>query len=101
MLDQINSVLDILRQNPILLGFIIGILRNIIGYTVECFNAKKIVKYEGMKLLETLALYEGFFIALGSVANLPATWTTIAALAVDMIRSVKKAIATPTTPTPT
>lgn len=96
MLEELNAILEILRQNPILLGLIFSIVRNIGGYIVECFNAKKLVPYEAMKLLETLTLYETFFIALGGIANLPATWTAIVAVAVDMLRSIKKAV----TPTP-
>ena len=92
MLEQFKTIIDILQQNPILLGLIIAIIRNIGGYIAECFNAKQLVRYEAMKLLETLTLYETFFITLGSIATLPSQYTTIVAVAVDMIRSVKKAV---------
>lgn len=93
MLDQINMILDILRQNPAILGLVIAVIRNIGGYAVECFNAKKLVQYEGMKLLETLTLYETFFITLGSIATLPIAYTAAATVAVDVIHSIKKVLA--------
>jgi hypothetical protein len=94
-------VQDIL-QNPVLLGLIFAIIRNIGGYAYNCFAAKKLLPYSASMLLETLTLYETFFIALSGLADLPASWAVTLTVAVDMIRSVKKAVeGIPAIPSPT
>jgi hypothetical protein len=95
MIDQL-FVLDILK-NPVLLAAIIAIVRNILGYATECFNAKKLLPYSATKFLETLTLYETFFIILGGIASTPETWTAGITVAIDVLRSVKKAVELSTT----
>jgi len=84
-------LLDILK-NPILLGLIFAIIRSLGGYLTECFREKKLVSYNASKLLETLTLYETFFITLNGVASVPQTWTASIVVLVDVIRSFKKVV---------
>lgn len=84
-------VQDIL-QNPALLGLLFAIIRNIGGYAYNCFAAKKLLPYSASMFLETLALYETFFIALGGLADLPANHYVTISVVLDVIRSVKKAV---------
>jgi hypothetical protein len=88
---DINTLTQIL-QNPIVLGALIGLIRNIGGYIYNCFEAKKLLQYNGMQLLETLALWETFFLALSGVAGLPTSTTVTLTTIIDIIRTVRKAI---------
>jgi hypothetical protein len=92
--DIIFQVLTIFQQNPILLGLLISVIRNIGGYLTECFTQHKIVQYQGAKLLETFTLYETFFVAAGQVGGLSNGYTVILAVAVDIVRSLKKGVIT-------
>jgi hypothetical protein len=87
-----ENLLKITLENPILIGFIFAIIRNIGGYVVECFQAKKLLPYSGQAALKTLTLYETFFIALNGAVGVDMEITAISALAVDIIHSIKAAI---------
>ena len=84
-------LLDILK-NPVLLGLLFAIIRNLGGYITECFRAKKLVPYSKSSLLETMSLYETFFITLGGVASVPQNWVAVITVLVDVIRSFKKVV---------
>ena len=88
----LTLIYDLFRYNPLLLGLLIGVVRNIGGYASACIQAGKLVAYEKKKLLETLVLYETFFIAFLAVGNLPEIWAIGIAVALDGLRSLKKTI---------
>jgi hypothetical protein len=87
-----NLLLQDILKNPALLALFFAIMRNIGGYVYNCFTAKKLVPYSATMLLETLALYETFFIAFGSLTSLPAESYVVITVIVDVVRSLKKAI---------
>jgi len=84
-------VLDFLK-NPALLALLFVIIRNIGGYLTACFKAKELIPYESMQFLETLTLYETFFIGLSQVPSMPLHWTATLTVLVDVLRSFKEAI---------
>lgn len=90
-----NVILDIVK-NPIMLALIFAIIRNIGGYIVACFEAKKLLPYENAKFLKTLTLYEVFLVSLIGVASLPQQWAVTLTVIVDIIYSLKTAIENPT-----
>jgi len=84
-------VLDFLK-NPALLALFFVIIRNIGGYLTASFKAKKLIPYDGMQFLETLTLYETFFIGLSQIPTMPIHWTATLTVLVDVIRSFKEAL---------
>jgi len=83
-------LLDFLK-NPILLALLFAVVRNIGGYLTAIFKEKKPLKYEPAKFLETLTLYETFFVALMGLTSLPVEYVAGIVVLVDVLRSVKEA----------
>lgn len=80
-----------LASNPIVLALIIAVIRNLSGYIAEKLRTST-EKYDSKKLLETLAIYEGIIIAMSAVPGMPAYLAVVIAVAVDLVRGIKKAI---------
>jgi len=77
-------------ENPIFLAFIIAVIRNFLGFAEMKFRGSA-GKYEVSKLGETVALYEGVFISLNLIPEMPSVVIPIIAIVVDVLRSMKKA----------
>jgi hypothetical protein len=88
-----NLLLVDILKNPLILGAIFAIVRNIGGYATACWTAKKLLPYSGYQLLETFSLFETFFVLLMGVASLPSESAATIAVIVDILRSLKKTIA--------
>jgi hypothetical protein len=87
-------------QNPLFIGAVLALLRNIGGYLYNCFEAKKLLPYDASQLLLTMGLWETVFtIAMGS-GYVDAQTTTILTLVLDWIRGLKTAISNNGTPAP-
>jgi hypothetical protein len=87
-----NPLIQEIAQNPILFALLISIARNIGGWITTCFKQRKLVPWDKVQFLETLSLYETFFITLGGLANLPNSWTVPLTVIVDALRSLKAGI---------
>jgi hypothetical protein len=87
-----NLFLANILSNPLLFGLLVSIVRNIGGYFTECFRAHRLLPYSGSKLLETLTLYETFFVTLGGMAGLPSSYVVPITAALDVLRSFRKVV---------
>jgi hypothetical protein len=92
-LDGISKFLQELTANPQLLAAFIAVAWNIGGYITKIAGLKKIEKYELTQLLEALVLFETMFFILSTLGGVPIVWSTLAAVALAFVRSLKKAIA--------
>ena len=88
--EILSDIVTIIQQNPLLLGLIFSIIRNLGGYLYNGFYFGNWA-YEKKQLAATLTLYETFFIGLQGVAGLPMTWTVALTVAVDIVKSLKNA----------
>ena len=86
------EILDMLLNNPLLLAAILAVIWNIGGYVAQLLKIKKLEPYEVTKLAETLVLFEAIFLIMSTVAGISVMWTTVAAIAVVTVRSLKSAL---------
>jgi len=86
------EILDVLLNNPLLLAAILAVIWNIGGYVAQLLKIKKLEPYEVTKLAETLVLFEAIFLIMSTVAGISVMWTTVAAIAVVTVRSLKSAL---------
>lgn len=83
-----TEILDILLNNPLLIAAVLAVVWNIAGYIAQMLKIKKLEPYEVTKLAETLVLFESVFVIMSTIAGIPVTWTTIAAIAVVILQNI-------------
>lgn len=86
-----EEIIELFTNNPMLLGIIFAIARNIGGYLYNCAEARKFLPYSGVKMLETIALWESLLLILTG-AGVPTKWSVVITLGLDFLRSVRKAV---------
>jgi len=91
-MDYAEFVILIL-QNPLALGAIMAFIWNIGGYISASARARKLEAYDKNKFIETLALFETAMIITQGVASLPTSWATTLSIIVNILVSLKKALA--------
>lgn len=82
-----------LVNNPVFLGLLLAVIRSIGGYVEAMLHVRKTEAYSFIKLGETIAIYETFFVGLSQIPSMPIYLIAIIAVVVDLIRSLKKVIA--------
>jgi hypothetical protein len=84
-------LLDVLK-NPLIIGAILALIRNIGGYIYNCLEAGKILRYNGKDLLVTLGLWETFFTLFMGLGSFPLEYTTVVTAIIEAIRSFRNAV---------
>jgi len=91
------TALEQLISNPLFLGLLVGIIRSLAGYAEMYLNNRRNglpTPYDPTKLLETLAIYEGVFIAVAVAPGIPPSVSAVLAIVVDVLRSIRKNVPT-------
>lgn len=91
------EILQAITANPILMGALLTLIFNIGGYIGSMLKVKGVEPYDKFKALETLALFETIFIGLQGVAGIDAQYVAVIAIVINVIYSLKKTLAAPTT----
>ena len=89
--EILQGIIDVFRNNPVLLGLLFGIIRNLGGYLYNGFKTGQWT-YQKEQLFATLTLYETFFIGLQGIAGLSSSATVALTVAVDIVKSLKNAM---------
>ena len=85
-------LMQALIENPVLLGALLAIIRNVGGYITHLASTKKLEPWEPLKFVETLLLYETFINLLLLVPGMPTTWATALTVLIDQIRALKNSL---------
>jgi hypothetical protein len=84
-----DPIISAIVNNPALFAAVIALIRNLGGYIVKLLHIRGFEKWDKMQALETLALYETFFLALQGIAGIPGQYTAIIVVILDAIRNLK------------
>jgi len=83
-----------ISQNPMFFAAVIAVLYNLGMYIAAMAHSRALEKWDVVKFVETLTVFETLFVVLMGMAEVPAKYVAIIGVAVNMIRSLKSAIET-------
>ena len=93
---MVLEFLETVTSNAVLMGALMAVIFNVAGYIASMLKIKAFESYDLYKAAQTLALFEGIFIALQGIAGLEPKYVAIIAIIVNVIYSLKNVLPKPT-----